>query len=74
MSMTREGYSELCKKHPVAGELADSIFEDEALNANTKKISSSVLNLYLKERFGYGAGEDVSGGEIKVICAHDDCE
>ncbi len=74
MSMTKDTYFSLCEKYPQTAELADSIFEDEALNANTKKISSSVLNLYMKERFGYGGGEENGGGDIKVICNHDDYE
>ncbi len=74
MSMSKNVYEELCKKYPEASELIDLIFEDEALNANTKKISSSVLNLYIKERFGYGAGEGSGGGDIKVICNHEDYE
>lgn len=73
MRLTREKYDELCRKNSEEAELIDSIFEDEALNANTKKISSSVLNLYMKERFGYGSGEE-TGGEVNVICSHGDYE
>ncbi len=73
MSMTKNTYAALCQKYPEAAELIDQIFEDEALNANTKKISSSVLNLYMKERFGYGSSDE-GGGDIKVICSHEDYE
>ncbi len=74
MSMTKNVYEELCKRYPETAELAELIFEDEALNANSKKISSSVLNLYMKERFGYGTGDGAGTGEIRVICEHDDYE
>ncbi len=73
MHLTREKFDELCRRNKEEAELIDSVFEDEALNANTKRISSSVLNLYMKERFGYGVGED-TGGDINVICSHGDYE
>ncbi len=77
MHLTRDDYFRLCRKYEKEAQLADSIFEDEALNANTKRISSSVLNLYMKERFGYGSGEQEREGEdggVRVICSHEDYE
>lgn len=77
MQMTPDEYSALCGRFPKSAQLAVSVFEDEALNSGTKKISASVLNLYLKSRFGYGGEEkcdEDAGGGLTVICDHDDGE
>ncbi len=75
MGMTDEEYAKLCEKFPKQAQLAMSVFEDEALNSGTKKISASVLNLYLKSRFGYGGEEKGDGdGILSVVCEHGDGE
>lgn len=75
MGMTEEEYTVLCEKFPKQSQLARSIFEDEALNSGTKKISASVLNLYLKSRFGYGGEEKHDDdGILNVVCEHGDGE
>ena len=75
MDLTQDEYNTLCEKYPRQSQLIRSIFEDEALNSGTKKISASVLNLYLKSRFGYGGEEKVDEfGALNVVCDHDDGE
>lgn len=75
MNMTQDEYTALCEKYPKQSQLIKSIFEDEALNSGTKKISASVLNLYLKSRFGYGGEEKTDdGGILNVVCEHEDGE
>lgn len=73
--MTLSEYSDACERFPRQAELAQASFEDEALNSGTKKISASVLNLYLKSRFGYGSDEkSEQDGALNVICDHPDGE
>lgn len=75
MELTAEEYAKICEKFPKQAQLADSVFEDEALNSGTKKISASVLNLYLKSRFGYGGEEKHDeDGILNVVCEHSDGE
>ena len=75
MDLTQDEYNALCEKYPKQSQLIRSIFEDEALNSGTKKISASVLNLYLKSRFGYGGEEKADEfGSLNVVCDHDDGE
>ncbi len=76
MQITQDEYNKLCEKFPKQAQLARSVFEDEALNSGTKKISASVLNLYLKSQFGYGGEEkcEEDTGGLTVICDHDDGE
>lgn len=75
MGMTEEEYTVLCERFPKQSQLARSVFEDEALNSGTKKISASVLNLYLKSRFGYGGEEKHDDdGILNVVCEHGDGE
>jgi hypothetical protein len=68
-------YNALAAKYPLEFEYLSAVLEDEALNSGTKKISASVLNLYLKSRFGYG-GEDKhdDDGILSVVCEHSDGE
>lgn len=73
--LTREEYAAICERFPKQAQLAQAVFEDEALNSGTKKISASVLNLYLKSRFGYGGEEKCADdGVLNVICDHSDGE
>ena len=57
IGITAEEYKEIARAYRRETEIADAIFEDEALNTPPKRISPSVLSLYLKSRFGYGAAD-----------------
>ncbi len=61
-------YEAFSKANPDEAALIDALFEDEALNADTKKLSATVLNLYMKCRFGYGEKEAEG---FSVISGHD---
>ena len=66
--ITPSEYDEFSKENPGEAALIDALFEDEALNADTKKLSATVLNLYMKCRFGYGEKESES---FAVVSGHD---
>lgn len=66
-SMSRRKFNSECAKSKEAAELIEAVFEDEALNAGTKKISAAVLNMYLKSRFGYGEKEEES---VEIVSGH----
>ena len=61
-------YETFAKENPDEAALIDALFEDEALNADTKKLSATVLNLYMKCRLGYGEKESEG---FTVISGHD---
>ena len=62
-------YAEFCRKNPDEAALIEALFEDEALNTDTKKLSATVMNLYMKYRVGYGEKET---DEICVVSCHDE--
>lgn len=66
--ITPKEYDAFVKENPDEAALIDALFEDEALNADTKKLSATVLNLYMKCRFGYGEKEPES---FTVISGHE---
>ena len=55
LGITADEYKALEERFCRETEIADAIFEDEALNMPPKRISAGILSLYLKSRFGYGA-------------------
>lgn len=44
-------FEDYCKNNADEAALIDAVFEDEALNADTKKLSATVLNMYMKSIF-----------------------
>ena len=67
--ITPKEYEVFIKSNPDEAALIDALFEDEALNADTKKLSATVLNLYMKCRFGYGEKEAEG---FAVVSGHDE--
>ena len=57
LGITAGEYKAFAEKFRREAEIADAIFEDEALNTPPKRISPGILSLYLKSRFGYGTEE-----------------
>ena len=66
-------YKQICETCQKEVEIAEAIFEDEALNVNPKRVSAGILSLYLKSRFGYGAPDTEEPGEFKIIYDGDSC-
>ena len=62
--ITPKEYDGFVRSNPDEAALIDALFEDEALNADTKKLSATVLNLYMKCRFGYGE-KDAEGYTVE---------
>ena len=58
----------LRREYPAAHDYLLAVMEDEALNSNR---STTLLNTYLKERFGYGEKQEDTPSMLQPVFEHD---